>query len=98
MHVPRIGQRNDTLLHQISQILDRRTWTTATATSTSTRHAAAGADRWQEQARGRQGGADCGRGRGRSGRVGVQALGVPFARGGRCGHCGDGCRRTRDRA
>jgi hypothetical protein len=26
----------------------------------------------------------------RGGRVGVQALGVPFTRGRRCSHCGDG--------
>lgn len=27
VYVPRIGHRNDELLHQFSQILDRRTWT-----------------------------------------------------------------------
>jgi hypothetical protein len=49
MHIPHISQRHDALLHQISQILDHRTWTTATVVCTH--HAVAGADKWQEQNR-----------------------------------------------
>lgn len=43
-------RRNDARLHQISQILDRRTWA-STATVAHTYHAGAGAERWQEQNR-----------------------------------------------
>ena len=86
MYVPRISQRSDSLLHQISQILDRRTWTTATATRTCTYHAAAAAaNRWHEQTRRRQ--RSPSRDDGCGGKVGVQAPGVQFMRGGHCGHC-----------
>ena len=55
MHVPRIGQSNDALLHRIwQQILDRHAWTSK-ATVARTHHAVAdavtGADRWQKQNR-----------------------------------------------
>ncbi|KAF8466100.1 hypothetical protein DFH94DRAFT_848526 [Russula ochroleuca] len=49
---------NDALLDRISQILDRRTWTTSTTTTTATgartHHAATDANRWQERAWGHQ--------------------------------------------
>jgi hypothetical protein len=40
MHVPRIRQRDNALLHQISQILDRCTW------ATDTTHTATISHRW----------------------------------------------------
>lgn len=87
MHVPRISQRNDPLLDQIPQILDRRTRTTGTTTTSArTDHTAASANRREEQARGSS--ADSSSCRRRGGRICVQALGVPFARGGRrSSHC-----------
>ena len=48
MHVPRISERDDTLLHQIPQILDRRTGTTTTS---RTRPNDSRADRRKELAR-----------------------------------------------
>ena len=90
MHVPRISQRNNALLHQISQILDRCTWTIAAPTNATTRHATI-ADRWQEHARARKCSTDGGCGPRPPGRVCVQALRVPFTRGRCSSHCGSGC-------
>ena len=81
MHIPRISERDDTLLHQIPQILDRRTGTTTT--SRTPRPNDPRPDRRKELTR--------------RGRVGVHTLCIPIAHGGCSCHgrspsCGDRAR------
>ena len=87
MHVPRISKRRDPLLHQISQILNRCTYRRSHRHHLP-RHHCRQVPRTYQARKCSTDGRCCGSS---SGRVCVQALRVPFARGRRSSHCGSGC-------